>query len=336
MGLRKKPKQLEVAGGGCILEGPLVGAEAIVAGSYNDVTVRLERSRLKSIWKIDSDRIRTVRLRDDLIVVGGPRGAGVRRMVDGRLLWLEPSEFGGSMDWGPDLLVVGSDAIAFRDLLTGKVIRTIAIPGGRQASGGKISGDMWVQQSGRFTVATSLESGETSWMRDARTEMEAVLGKTGPDDEWVRLVGGSGKRHVIAMNAGNSFGCSRQDGAISWHVPVWAPSGSWPTSSGGVLYMLLQGRLVAVDEDTGRILFDRMHSALERSYHEKAGTVYRNRLAISTETGQLGIFDLADGSLVNLYSDKLPLWQTAEADGRLLVGTGDGKLLVFDESIWGL
>jgi outer membrane protein assembly factor BamB len=69
---------------------------------------------------------------------------------------------------------------------------------------------------------------------------------------------------------------------------------------------------------------------------EKTGTLYRGRLAIGCELGYLAIFNLADGALVTVYQAKAPLWRTEEADGRLLVGTGDGDLLVFDESIWGV
>jgi hypothetical protein len=42
------------------------------------------------------------------------------------------------------------------------------------------------------------------------------------------------------------------------------------------------------------------------------------------------------GDLVSLQTAKRALWSAAEADGRLLVGTGSGSLMVFDQSTWAL
>jgi hypothetical protein len=138
------------------------------------------------------------------------------------------------------------------------------------------------------------------------------------------------------MHGGWSFGCSLKDGSILWHVPFWSPPDSWPTVHGGRLYILLRDRLVATEEATGRIVYDVTHPELRNSYREKRGTVYSDRLAIATESGHLAVFNTGDGSLLSLYESKVPLWSTAEADGRLLVATGDGTLLVFDESIWAI
>jgi len=91
-----------------------------------------------------------------------------------------------------------------------------------------------------------------------------------------------------------------------------------------------------LDEDTGATVYDVTHSELRRAGREKTGTVYKGRMAVSSELGCLAIFNLSDGSLASVYESKVPLWRTAEADGRLFVATGDGGLLVFDESIWGL
>ena len=87
---------------------------------------------------------------------------------------------------------------------------------------------------------------------------------------------------------------------------------------------------------TGDLLYDVAHRELERiAYREKMGTVFRDRLAVAYESGVLAVFNVADGTLVRFYQDRAALWQTAEVDGRLLVATDEGVLLLFDESIWG-
>jgi hypothetical protein len=48
------------------------------------------------------------------------------------------------------------------------------------------------------------------------------------------------------------------------------------------------------------------------------------------------VLNVADGSLVGVHSDqRQSYWDCAEVDGRLLVGTFNGSLLVFDGEIWG-
>ena len=77
------------------------------------------------------------------------------------------------------------------------------------------------------------------------------------------------------------------------------------------------------------MVYDVPDERLRGAYSAKAGTICEGKLAIPNESGHLVVFDVKDGSLVWLYRYKGQLWRTAEADGRLLVATGDGKLLVF-------
>jgi hypothetical protein len=57
-------------------------------------------------------------------------------------------------------------------------------------------------------------------------------------------------------------------------------------------------------------------------------------MAMPFESGHLAVFDIESGELVQYYKGRAPLWQAAEVDGRLLITTGDGSILVFDESVW--
>jgi hypothetical protein len=231
-------------------------------------------------------------------------------------------------------LVIENDSIEIREPLTGHLVRTISVPGGIHDSG-TLCGNILVQPVAEPSEkAINLESGQVEWERDLRMEMGALLSEPSPS-RFLAVLCSSHEATFLAMHGGSSFGCSLKDGSIHWHVQVWSPPDSWPTVGGGRLYVLLRDRLVAIDEATGRTVYDVRHPELWDSYREKAGTVYKDRLAIATESGHLAVFNTGDGSLVTSYAGKVPLWRTAEADGRLLVATGDGALLVFDESIWG-
>lgn len=78
------------------------------------------------------------------------------------------------------------------------------------------------------------------------------------------------------------------------------------------------------------------HPELKQAYRGKAGVVHEGRLAMPCESGHLAIFDLSDGSLLFLHQGRTALLRTAVADGRLLVATGDGTLLICDPSGWKL
>jgi hypothetical protein len=145
----------------------------------------------------------------------------------------------------------------------------------------------------------------------------------------------------VAISGAHTFGGSVEDGAIRWHAAAYTAD-SRPTVADGRVYFTRGDRTVCLDEETGAIVWDAQPPELCGSpargaaYREKAGTLYRNRIAFVYESGHLAVFSLEDGSLVSFYMARSPLWCSGEADGRLLVTTDEAELLVFDESIWGL
>ena len=127
------------------------------------------------------------------------------------------------------------------------------------------------------------------------------------------------------------FGLSVEDGSIRWGFPV-AVTYHAPNVHGGRIYVLLMDHFVCLDEATGEIVYDVQHLQLAEAFLPKTGTIYGGKIAFAMESGHLAVFDLVDGRLVWLYKHKLKLGRTAEADGRLLVTSDDGHLLVFEEA----
>jgi hypothetical protein len=224
--------------------------------------------------------------------------------------------------------------IELRDPATGEVAVVHSVPGGYRGRG-FTSGSSALLQTQRILRGFDLEAGQITWERPLVDEMQDRIG-TRSESAGIRMQPSSTRDDVfIAFHAGATFACSVLDGSILWHRPdIWSPN-SWPVVHAGRVYTPVLDRFRAIDEATGDLLYSVAHSELDRiAYLEKMGTVFRDRIAVAYESGVLAVFNLADGALVRLYQGRDALWRTSEVDGRLLVATGGGVLLVFDESIW--
>jgi outer membrane protein assembly factor BamB len=95
-----------------------------------------------------------------------------------------------------------------------------------------------------------------------------------------------------------------------------------------------EGEFVCIDETSGQTVFSTTHPELRSCYRVKRGAVFSNRIAFCAESGHLVVLRTDDGSLVRVLEDRSPLWRCILVDNRLAVGTGDGELIIFDESVW--
>jgi outer membrane protein assembly factor BamB len=150
------------------------------------------------------------------------------------------------------------------------------------------------------------------------------------EERAVGFVEGSLPNHLVLTRTGSVFGCSLSDGELLWHAPVDVPY-FWPNVHDGRIYVFCPPRFIAIDEASGVVLYDVTHPELERALFPKTGTVYEDKITFATESGHLPVFDLRDGRLVWSHVRKASLGRTAEADGRLLVTTDRGELLVFGD-----
>ena len=332
--LKLKPKRINISRGGMVT-GPAVTGDAVYAGIARDVAVRLDRRELEKVWEVDSGTLRIGATIDDAYVtVGGPDVGGVRSAADGRLLWTAGSRLSGASVWRAWVVIDSNAGIELRDPATGEPDRVLPVAGGYRVRD-VVCGRSAILQTHRIVKAFDLEAGEVRWERSLVDEMQDRLGNRS-ESEAVRMAAGSLPDTFIAFHAGATFACSVLDGSILWQRPEVASPNSWPVVHAGRVYSPVHERFRAIDEATGDLLYDIAHPELDRiAYREKMGTVFRDRIAVAYESGVLAVFNVADGALVQFYQGRSPLWRTAEADGRLLVATGDGALLVFDESIWG-
>jgi outer membrane protein assembly factor BamB len=257
----------------------------------------------------------------------------VRSTEDGRILWTKPCS--GLSGWREWLLLEGEQLFVL-DPKTGDVVRSIGVTQKLERPG-SVCGSLVVYASSESHVfAVNVEKGQMEWDRLLLDEVAART-STEPSPGTVRIGPGSLPGRFVLNHERSTSSCSLEDGSIQWQIPFWACD-CLPARAGGRVYVLDGNRLLAVDERDGQILYDVVHPELERdwAFFQKEGTIYRDRLAVAHQYGRLSIFNLTDGSLIGIHKEKVSLWRTAEVDGRLLVGTDDGTLLVFDESVWGL
>lgn len=330
-----KPKRVGIASSRAILQRPLVTAQGVVIGNRREVIVLLDRKTLRPIWTIEDEDYRAYgqAIDDETMTVGFVGGAGVRALRDGRLLWTTEDAFSGADVWRKLVVTFNDGRIACRDSRTSTVVKEIEVSR-TLTSLIRICGDLYVLRGeGPSFLAVDIEKRKVAWERDLLTEMRQRL-PVETTLEGVRLTCGTHEGTYVAFYSGATFGGSVADGSIAWMAPIAAPD-AWPTVHQGRVYFMYSDRFIAIDEDTGAIVWDIAHPEV-RAFREKEGTVYKDRIAITNESGHLAVFDLADGRLVTVHDAKVSLWRSAEADGRLFVATSIGDLLVYDESIWGL
>jgi outer membrane protein assembly factor BamB len=330
----RKPKRIEI-GRGDLVQGPIVTADAVYAAVKDDVTVRLDRRSLRKLWEVGSDNLWLGRAIGERLITVGGNVAGVRSTMDGQLLWTAPTRFMGVGLWRDRAIIDSQEGLELREPETGAVLQVYVVPGGYTDGRHLICGDLAILQCNRVVIkAFDLASGQVEWERPLVEELQRRLSARSEFAD-LRMAIGSQLDDLVVYHGGATFGIASGDGSVVWHADVWSPY-AWPTVHEGRIYGQCVERFWALAEDTGATVYDVTHSELRRAGREKTGTVYKGRMAVASELGCLAIFNLADGSLASVYESKVPLWRTAEADGRLFVATGDGGLLVFDESIWGL
>jgi outer membrane protein assembly factor BamB len=133
------------------------------------------------------------------------------------------------------------------------------------------------------------------------------------------------------------LGLRLADGTLQWHAPYAIPDNHFPVRDGRALVLTEQFQMIALDENTGARIYDHnCYPDLRDAASPRCGSVYKNRVAFPCATGHLAIFDADDGSLIDVREERAKLWASTVVDGKLAVGTGNGALLVYDESIWQL
>ena len=323
-------QKVPVSGPRSILTDPLVGEGAVYASDpFGGDVVCFDRQGFRETWRIPSRQLWPRWSYGRHLLISSLE-ASVVDATDGRVLWTRSCRF-GAVAWCGEIVLQQPEGIEIVEAATGEVRESIPVPGGLSTSA-RLCGDVLIVKTAFRpdlpVRAFHLRERRVVWERMLVAEAVARSGVEDPDP---LLSFAESVNERLVMTCGRlTLACSLVDGRMLWHAPV-PVTYHWPNVHAGRVYVLFLDRFIAIDELTGEIVYDVLHPELRGAYRARPGTVYGETIAFANESGHLAVFDLRDGSLVWLHKYKAPLWGTAEADGRLLVSTGDGKLLVFEE-----
>jgi len=308
-----------------------------VAGCPADEIWCLDRLSLRAVWKVDSqDEIVRSVLGGGAFASDGYRGATIRSCDDGQELWKLQGEARLHVLDGSSVLCSRGNAIQIRDRLTGEELRSVPCAG---FVVGRVAGPLWVTQHRDGLAGVDVERGVEVWRRERWVveRREMVLDQ--------RLFVTISDRDVFGTVASGVVRISGETGDVVWTASEEAlgvGGQRWFAQTPPVVadpWVVIAGDLgefVAMDATTGAIVSNRGRR-LEKQLRGRPAISYKNRIAKCFEFGGgLAIYTAPEGDLVRFVEHKWPLWDLKEVDGRLFVSTGDGVLLVYDESIWGL
>lgn len=322
---------------GEIVGGPIAVGGCVFASTRADDVVGLRDSILRIVWKQESrnETVEALAENDLLVSNGGLGGVLVRSARDGALLWSAPS-------WGSVARVRGSAIflpigvgstllrIEERAARTGVLASVIEAPAGASAFLGVDDRNVFVQVDTGI-VGLARQGGGETW----RMEVRALP----------PLHGFDAPLKTIGLTLFESFGIvsynqvtARLDlatGAVRWSVPHWSAYTS-PTVLAGQVVIVSFNQVILLDTSSGEVLVRKIHEALTDAYREERPTIYKGRIAISYESGHVAVIDGITGDLVNSVRLPKPLLASAEHEGRLVVSTADGTLMISDEALWGL
>jgi PQQ-like domain len=294
-------------------------------------------------WTWPNDAFVPLRHQNDVVVcAGGTKGIGVRDLNSGNVVWSSVNHMFGCGSWTDYIVALdhGRECIDLLSLETGREAHRLAIPGNR-AIAVRTGGDRAFVDV-RTVRCANLLRGVIEWERDIASEVEARPGfqpiDVGPQAQFLEYAAGSLPDVMVGYFGNSTLAFSGLDGHLLWMTAnIRGTTGI--CASGGRIYGMYGEEFWILDEASGELVSRSAYpkeTPTKLLIRERPALHYRNRVAVPFETGLLAIFSADDGKLVNEHRSKHALWRAAEAGGRLFIGTGSGKVLVFDEKIWAL
>jgi outer membrane protein assembly factor BamB len=267
------------------------------------------------------------------------------RLEDGSEVFQIPAPLRASL-WADQIVTVTrKETLECFDSATGELVRTIALPW-QPMSIGQRSGDLqWVvprtPEGARDPrlCAVDLRTGVVAWERPLLDELRSsVLVPPLVDNvmHWLSSSQTSSDSISVFSHGGVTFGSRVVDGTIAWHAPYAIPGPEFFVRDGRVTFLTADHHHVSLDEATGAVIYEvDCSTELQGANQPGAGVVFNDTIAFPHQSGHLGVFNMNDGRLVDVRHEKEDLWSCAVVNSKLVVGTGSGHLLIFDESIWG-
>lgn len=334
--VRIAPRDLDVSE-------PVLGQDGVYAGHKDHDIVKVGRKRLEEEWSVPAEEYEPGWVLGNRVVCSSVLLERVRglRSEDGKAAWSVRSPFGASLSWNGRLLVIPDlglrlSKLQVRKLDTGRLTERIATPVMPVPA---LCGDVFVFPSEEGdpldpasrccdpVSAYSLVSRRVVWRRNLFAEMKERYGVA--EERPILGMHAAGPGLFVATHGGSTFGCSLTDGRILWHNAA-IPRGQ-PTVHEGMVVFWEFGRMLGLDERTGRVRYDVSHTGdfkLDAPYG--SGAISGDHIVYGTNAGLLAVCNWRNGRLVSFYRHKEGLSRAVIADGRIFVTSYDGNMLIFE------
>lgn len=334
-----------------MVHGPCLLEDGVVVAAVMDSTIKLDRTTLeRRVWEAPADRWELRSVVDDVVLRLGPKGTSVIRASDGGAAWhVDGTPQAAAVPEGIAIAHIDGE-IRFHEASTGAVRRTTLPPWQERSSIHVHSRGLlltpWTTYADRLAFQASDEP-VPRWDVPYRPAAAAAVRAAGGAhvDKHVALL--RTRDDLIVLRARREdwltpdmrtpdylLRVDDRDGTMRWCSEALSAECFELTVAGRLAYAPHSDGLVVVDLETGAVVHRTVTGTLREIYHIGPGVVFQNRVAFPTESGHIVVYD-TDGELIHIVKAGLQLWRAIEADGRLIVATGQGFVLVYDESIWG-
>jgi outer membrane protein assembly factor BamB len=353
----RESSTIRIARGPIVLDGPVLTGTSIFTGESSEFVVRLDKRRLKEVWR--KKKMAWVRSAhgDKILIYAGETKETQLWDEDGKVLWTRRGNFGRK---GDPLFLNEGGRLQVIDVLTGKAVDEFDCPPGTPNL--MHDGVLLLRHPEGWTdpvMALDLSSRRVLWEKSLIPEIRGRYQDACPEGlVFVTSLPGQ----FVASSGQHLVSVSLSDGSLRWGVAVRVPylavpvvAGriyAWTTgqgvtttkttldlSSGQVARERSQpaageNRFVIVDEATGDVLVDRplapYGGSFERFQEPQDGTLCKEHVVFTTRAGLMAGFRLLDGELVWQHQHRAQLFSPVFEDNRLYVACADGTLVVFE------
>lgn len=345
-----KPARVDVARRDCGVTSVLVLADGIVAAARDDTTTMLDRATVAvQCWQQPTSEWIPTDVLGASIVTVRRDAIALLRGLDGSEAWRAEGAYLACPIQG-GLAVSRAGSVNIHDPETGSVRAVLPTPWSAESQvRRRVPGILAYPNTAASDRLAMIPTDGRPPLWDVRYATETVARVRADHGMEVRpdvFVLGSPPsvtvlsarlRHWDVLKAPQPdylVRVSDQDGSLLWCSPPVRLDLFELTVAENRAFLPHDDGLVVLDLETGAILNTSAPGNLRDVWKVRPAVVFKNRVAVPSSSGHIVVYD-TDGEFSHVVKTQYSLWKGIEADGRLIVATGQGSLLVFDESVWG-
>lgn len=310
-----------------VIQGSILGREGLFIGELHGGVLKLQRQSLDRAWLCPGEDMAPVAVQGDVVVIASSGGLLAVDERTGRALW-GPRAIGPCIEWSHSMLAL--QPLAVLNVRQGTIERTFDVSE-------ELVGNPFV--AGNKLVATSLKGDpitafdlveqKVTWKANLFAEIRQRTGRSEPS-----FIVWSGDDTFLVSRTDVIVGCSLADGTIQWVAAVGVPY-YVPNTRDGRAYVLIAGQtpaasFVCVETRRGTTVYEIPQPALQIGERPFRGTLTADEVVFCTTRGLVIAFRLEDGTTSWWHRSQDRLAPPIAADGRVLVPTLSGDLLVFE------